>query len=182
MRTGRVDMYFLFAIWKFQNILDMSVWLLLSHPEQKEIFLSHRSSVVKNISPCLLFMLNHKRQNFSRESLWPLLPSTFHHHCYTSCSTWSLSPPKSSYLIINTKERDSLFFLKERERKGDWFWRRVWLVGMSKSNWEKLVFAISRAAVSGLGFMSAAGHGDARDEHSGSLRLWHEHKYMYVLL
>lgn len=86
-------------------------------------------------------MLNHKRHHFFRESLWPLLPSTFHHHCYTSCSTRSLSPPKSSYLMINTKERDSLFFLKEREKKGDWFWRRVWLVGMSKSterNWFSL--------------------------------------------
>lgn len=54
-------------------------------------------------------------------------------------------------------------------------------VGMSKSNWEKLVFTISCPAVSGVGFMSVAGYGDARDEHSGSLRLWSWHKHMYCV-
>lgn len=29
--------------------------------------------------------------------------------------------------------------------------------------------------------MSVAGYGDARDEHSGSLRLWHRHKHIYCV-
>lgn len=102
------------------------------------------------------------------ESLWPLLPSTFQLPVQKD--------HQNHYIWWYTLKKEILCALWEREREIDsgggyvlWVWVRV------------TFFAISCAAFSEVGLMSVAGYGDARDEHSDSLRLWHWHKHMYCV-